>query len=57
MNVDWMTRWINCGLIRSFLLFVKSLVLLSIELLANTIRDVIIGLEDSSLLHVFNEGL
>ncbi|KAJ5240505.1 uncharacterized protein N7469_002096 [Penicillium citrinum] len=34
-----------------------SLVLLSIELLANTARDVIMGLEDSSLLHVLDEGL
>jgi hypothetical protein len=41
----------------TFFFFVQSLVLLGIELLANTVRNVIVGLENSTLLHVFDEGL
>ena len=34
-----------------------GLVLLGIELLANTVRDISVGLENPTLLHIFDEGL
>jgi hypothetical protein len=33
------------------------LVLLGIELLTNTVRDISVGLENSALLYIFDEGL
>jgi hypothetical protein len=41
----------------AFLFFVQSMALLGIELLANTIRDISVGLENPTLLHIFDEGL
>jgi hypothetical protein len=41
----------------AFLFFVQSMALLGIELLANTIRDISVGLENPTLLYIFNEGL
>lgn len=41
----------------AFSFFVQSLVLLGIELLVNTIRDISVGLENLTLLHIFDEGL
>lgn len=36
---------------------VRLLVLRSIELLAKTIRNVLVGRENSTLLHIFDEGV
>jgi hypothetical protein len=41
----------------AFFFFVQSLVLLGIELLANTVRDISVGLENLTLLHIFDESL
>jgi hypothetical protein len=57
IDVDWQQHCRTCRKTGGFLLLFRSLLLFCIQLVADTVRDIIMGLNDPALLYILHEGL